>query len=117
MADEQVRTLQVKSTDPTRCGVWDRHPDHPAQEGQVEGEVYVAGETVVEVAATPLVLDALAKGRIREVSGAEVPARQPSRGPAAQSNLGGLPPADRTVGGEGAAGSDAPPPLPPGKSK
>jgi hypothetical protein len=82
MADEKLRTLKVKATDPQFCGVWDKSPD------QLGGEVFVSGEDVVEVAATPIVLDALAKGRIVEVSG-HTPTPQPSEGPHASATAPG----------------------------
>lgn len=84
MADDQKpRFLTVVATDPKVCGVWDRGPDQPHAEDEEFGEVFVSGTQPCEVAATPVVLDALAKGRIREVSGADVPRRQPSEGPIA----------------------------------
>lgn len=84
MPDEKPRTMRVQATDPKVCGVWDRSPDHPTP----DGEVFVSGEEVVEVAATPIVLDALAKGRIREVSG-HTPLPQPSEGPHASATAPG----------------------------
>lgn len=82
MPDEKVRILHVKATDPKFVGVWDKSPD------QLGGEVWVSGEEVVEVAATPVVLDALAKGRIVEVSG-HTPLPQASEGPHASATAPG----------------------------
>lgn len=47
-------TIKVKSNlDGTRVALWERHPDHP------DGEVFIAGDRVVEVAETTAVRDRL----------------------------------------------------------
>lgn len=107
MADETMRTFWAKSKDPSKVGVWDRHPDHPPSATSPEGgEVMVAGDQIVEVASTPLVMDALAKGMIVEVSGPagrtpsdpqELP--NPSEGKPAQAAVGGEAPADAARSG------------------
>lgn len=83
--DQKPRLLTVVATDPKKVGVWDRGPDHPHKDDEEFGEVFVSGTQPVEVAGTPVVLDALAKGRIREVAGHSVPQRQPSEGPIAST--------------------------------
>lgn len=98
MADEKTektRLIHVKAVrqpetpaDAESTGVWDKHPDQPG------GEVFVTtADDAVEVAATPIVLDALAKGRIVEVAG-KAPKVAPSEGAPAQSNVGGEAPGD-----------------------
>ncbi len=92
--EPQYRTLWVRSTDPSVCGVWDKHPQQP------DGEVFVSGTEARQVAATPVVLDALAKGRLVEVSGPagrEKPEAErplPSEGSPAQPAIGGESPSD-----------------------
>lgn len=44
-----------------RVGLWERHPDHPG------GEVFVVGDSVVAVALTARVREAIGQGRIVEV--------------------------------------------------
>lgn len=106
MAEEEkpepvYRKIWVKAappadpTMPNTCGVWDKHPQ---QEG---GEAFVAGSAVKQVAATPVVLDALAKGRIVEVSGPAAREKPegiepgpPSEGSPALPAIGGQAPAD-----------------------
>jgi hypothetical protein len=100
--EPQFRTFVAKSTDPTRCGVWDRHPAHPRPADlppdQVP-EVFVSGDKAVPVAATPVVLDALAKGRIVEVSGDAGTVPQGSQGPAAEAAVDGGAPGDAAKAG------------------
>lgn len=59
----ETRTLWVKAhpSQGERLALWDRDPNHPKQEGQPKGEIFVAGQrsAPVEVAETPGVLDAL----------------------------------------------------------
>ena len=49
--------------DGVQVAFWERNPAHPG------GEVYVAGDGVVEVAETPLVIEALERKRIKKVQG------------------------------------------------
>lgn len=101
MADEttpeKLRVFWVKATNPSVCGCWDRHPAHPSS-GPLSPdevpEVFVSGGAVVQVAGTPVVLDALAKGRIIEVGGPSVQAPRPSEGSPAQPSEGGQAPSD-----------------------
>lgn len=58
--------INVKSgRNDNRVALWERHPDHP------EGEVWVAGDTVVRVAQTSAVLKGLKDGDLVEVEAAE----------------------------------------------
>lgn len=100
--EPDYRLFWAQSTDPAVCGVWDRHPQHPRTPDLAPDqvpEVFVSGDKVVQVAATPVVLDALAKGRIREVNGADIPRTQPSQGNPAQPAVGGEAPGDVTKSG------------------
>jgi hypothetical protein len=64
VSDEQRDdTIRVKSANPEKVGVWERDPAHP------DGEVYVAGDAVVEVAQTALVLEKLRNRELVEVTG------------------------------------------------
>lgn len=56
-----METINVKSTDETKVGIWEVNADHP------NGEIYVSGNEVVEVAKTSRVNKALARGLIIEV--------------------------------------------------
>lgn len=64
---EKVETIKAKSAlKPTRdsgnpIALWEVDPQHP------EGEIFIAGDAVVEVAKTPAVMKALADNRIVEV--------------------------------------------------
>lgn len=101
--ETELRLFWVKATDPTVCGVWDRHPAHPPNRAPADPnevpEVFVSGEAVVQVAATPVVLDALAKGRIREVSGPSLTVPQPSQGNPASPAVGGEAPGEAAKSG------------------
>lgn len=103
MAEEQTpapepvyRQFWVKSTDPTKCGCWDVHPQHPG------GEVFVSGTEAALVAGTPIVMDAMAKGRLVEASGPEgeppkkgaLDVPPPAAGSPAVPAIGGVAPAD-----------------------
>lgn len=48
--------IKVKSADPNRVALWERHEDHP------DNEVFVSGEGVFEVALTPVVQRKLDQG-------------------------------------------------------
>lgn len=48
--------ILVKSADPNRVALWERHEDHP------DKEVFVSGRHVVEVALTPAVQRKLDQG-------------------------------------------------------
>ncbi len=56
-----METINVKSTDETRVGIWEMNEEHP------DGEIFVSGDKVVEVAKTSAVNRALARGLIVEV--------------------------------------------------
>lgn len=54
--------IRVRSgVEPTRVALWERHDDHP------NGEVFIKGTAVVEVAQTQRVTNALKDGRLVEV--------------------------------------------------
>jgi len=48
--------IKVKSADPNRVALWERHEDHPNK------EIFVSGRHVVEVALTPAVQRKLDQG-------------------------------------------------------
>lgn len=57
-----MSTITVKSAlNSNDVALWDKHPDHPT------GEIFVAGDEVVEAAETPRVLQALGNGRLEKV--------------------------------------------------
>ncbi|MCH8290218.1 hypothetical protein IH992_03825 [Candidatus Poribacteria bacterium] len=56
-----METINVKSADETRVGIWEVNEDHP------DGEIFVSGDVVVEVAKTSAISRALARGLIVEV--------------------------------------------------
>ena len=59
---EKIETITVKSALPNNdVALWEKHPNHPGQ------EIFVAGDTEVEVAKTPRVMRALADNRLVEV--------------------------------------------------
>lgn len=60
--------VTVISTTPNGVALWEKHPDHPA------GEAYVTGDMVAKVANTPLVDRLLSNGRLGlVVDGAPTP--------------------------------------------
>lgn len=61
--------IRVRLADPqsNQVALWERHPDHPA------GEVFLAGDGIFEVAATPAVEARLRKGRLVLVEPAVAP--------------------------------------------
>ena len=65
-----AQTIHVKAGNPAsrRVALWERSPDHP------HGEVYVAGDRVVEVAVTQEGARRLANKTLVEVSGKEAKA-------------------------------------------
>lgn len=63
MADEKVKLIRVRSgRDDNRVAIWDVDPLHPT------GEIFVAGDRVVEAALTPAVERALASGELLETA-------------------------------------------------
>lgn len=56
-----METINVKSTDPTKVGIWEVNQEHP------DGEVFVSGDSVVKVTRTAAVNRAIARGLIVEV--------------------------------------------------
>jgi hypothetical protein len=71
---EKIETIKVKSNlKPTRDGgnpvaLWEVDERHPAVDDQSPGgEIFVAGNAVVEVAKTPAVLKALSQEKLVEV--------------------------------------------------
>jgi hypothetical protein len=93
-APESTRTMHVQLTDQTRT-FWDRHPDHE-QAGHEDGDVLITEDLTAQVADTPGVRDAIAKGRLREVSAPAGPRPLPSEGPPAQPAEGGDAPQEKT---------------------
>lgn len=66
-----ANTIKVRSNrDDSRVALWEQHPDHP------NGEVFVAGENIVEVAETPRVKRLLAEERLVKVSAADAKAAE-----------------------------------------
>ncbi|MGN6814407.1 MAG: hypothetical protein ACTHMP_26370 [Thermomicrobiales bacterium] len=62
MSANDVEIVTVKSgLDDDRVALWERHPDHP------DGEIFVAGATEVQAAATAEVTRAIRDGRLIEV--------------------------------------------------
>lgn len=58
-----TETIFVKAADESgRVALWEKHPSHP------DGEVFIAGTAVVEVAKTPDVLERLSRGVLVEVT-------------------------------------------------
>ena len=61
--------IKVKSADPNRVALWERHEDHPNK------EIFVSGRHVVEVALTPAVQRKLDQGVLLRVE-PEAPAEE-----------------------------------------
>ncbi len=53
--------IKVKAADPNQVALWERHEDHP------DGEVFVSGRHMVEVALTAKVQRLLANGTLVKV--------------------------------------------------
>lgn len=66
-----IKLIHVKSgRDDNRVALWEKHPDHP------NGEAWVAGEGVVQVARTAKVLSGLKEGDLVE---ADAPAEKKAK--------------------------------------
>lgn len=58
----KAATIKVTSArSDGRVALWEKHPDHPT------GEIFIAGDTVVEAAETARVLRAIADGDVQRV--------------------------------------------------